>query len=339
MLEIDPKRFDDFVLYYKNMHNVKDIDPSIWMMNYLKKRLELNDNQILWMCFLYAITYHLPSSYMLLNEYPDLELVDEKRIRKWWDNVQKDVPFQRDKLKQRKYLPESILSYQRLVGDSQKEFFDNILIGNAEENFNLIWEELYKNIEHFGRFSVWNWVQALKEVAGYDIKPNKLLLGTSESESHTHGICLAFGKDEWAKKERYTENGKRKKKVHKFALEEIEWLEEQSKLLENVINESGLEVDPFTIETVACAYKKTFRTRDSRYVGYYLDRQAEDIKSIENNFPGVDWDLLWQCREECLKSSYLNETVDKNKFKLSYEEKINEPREAREEAIGALDDW
>ena len=322
-------RIEDFVEYYKNMDQVKDIDPAIWMMKYLINRLELNESQILWLCFLYSITYHLPAAYLIINEYPDLELVGEKRIRKWWNEIQHKVPFQRDKLKQRKYLPESILSYKKLVNGNQKKYFDSILQGHSpQENFNLLWNDLYKNIEHFGRFSVWNWAQTLKEVAGYDIEPSDLMLGKNNSESHTHGLCYAFGKDEWAKKERYKDkNGKRKKKVYKFSTQDILYLDTNVETLVEKLKDVSDDVNYFRIETVACAYKKLFRERDSRYVGYYLDRQAEDIHSIEfNNFYGVDWQILWDARNECLEKYVNNYLVDKTKFKWKYEEKLKLPK-------------
>jgi hypothetical protein len=317
-------RKEEFKTFYKNSLSVNDIDPNIWMSNYLVDRLELNENQILWFCFLNSITYHLPTAYLIINEYPDLELVDEIRIKEWWNNIQSKCPFQRDKLKQRKYLPETIISYQKLVKEKgQKKFFDEILNTTPEENFNKLWNELYKNIYQFGRFSVWNWSQMLKQVAGYEIEPTSLFLGDDNAESHTHGLCYALGKDEWAKKERYTENGKRKKIVHKFSKEDVAFLNKETDIIIKELQEEVF-VDKFMIETISCAFKKIFRDNDSRYVGYYLDRQAEDIISIENNgFYGVDWSILWDAREELIQHNMNNKKVDKEKFKLSISEKIN----------------
>ena len=57
----------------------------------------------------------------------------------------------------------------------------------------------------------------------------------------------------------------------------------------------------FLLETTLCAFKKTFRIKNGRYLGYYLDRQFEDIKQVENDlWPGIDWSLLWQGRKEIL---------------------------------------
>ena len=116
--------------------------------------------------------------------------------------------------------------------------------------------------------------------------------------------------------------GKRRKNTHSFKKDEIELLEENSNKIKDMISERGVYVDRFLIETVACAFKKTLRTNDSRYVGYYLDRQAEDIISVEKHWPGVDWKLLWDARKELLEESLRNNSIDRNKFKLDFEDKI-----------------
>ena len=77
------------------------------------------------------------------------------------------------------------------------------------------------------------------------------------------------------------------------------------------------------METVLCAFKKIFRDRDSRYIGYYLDRQAQDINKIAaNDWNGVPWYLLDQARIEVPGVNTLDVTTDKSKFKLIPEEKI-----------------
>jgi hypothetical protein len=308
-----------FVNFYKNSESVKDIDPGIWLSKYLVERLELNRNQTIWFCFLNAITYQLPTAFMLINEYPDMELVDIDRITSWWDKVQKDCPFQQDKLKQRKYLPETIESYQRMVGEiGEAAYFDKILSGTAEENFEVLWEEAYLPIRHFGRFSVWNWAQMLKHVAGYDIEPTSMMFGNG-AESITHGMCHVIGWEDKTYKKRYKDDkGRRKKEVYKFSKEESRTLEQEAKALK-----VKLGCSYFELETVLCAFKKLFRERDSRYVGYYHHRQGSDIRKLELlNWHGVPWFLLRQARKENLSLIHISDTVDKDKFKLNIQEKI-----------------
>ena len=55
------------------------------------------------------------------------------------------------------------------------------------------------------------------------------------------------------------------------------------------------------METSLCAFKKFFRKRQGRYAGFYLDRQAEEIRKVESDgWNGVNWELCWDYRKECL---------------------------------------
>jgi hypothetical protein len=73
------------------------------------------------------------------------------------------------------------------------------------------------------------------------------------------------------------------------------------------------------METALCAYKKLWRVRRGRYVGYYLDRQSEEVAKAESdNWFGIDWEVIWQAREEIvgLTLAPRNAREDKNKMEL-----------------------
>ena len=309
-----------FEEFYMNLQNAHDIDPNIWMSQYLVERTEMNKDQVIWFCFLQAITYHLPTAFLLFNEYPDSHLVDIDRLADWWTwDTQQRCPYQTDKLKQRKYLAESVASYQRVIGMSDSDYFDSLLAGDGSHNFNVLWEEFYKPIAHFGRFSTWNFAQNLKQIAGYDIEPSRLFLGDPNATSITHGMCHVIGWEDKTYKHRWkTPEGKKRKTVHSFSIAE-------KAQMETIAQEITLSIDadPFDLETVLCAFKKIFRQKDSRYIGYYLDRQAQDINKIrENDWTGVPWYLLDQARAEVPKVGTLGVTVDRTKFTLDPTEKI-----------------
>lgn len=307
-----------FKRFCLNSLNAQDVDPAINYMNYIVDRMEMNDEQILWLCFLFGATYHLPSAYLIWNEYPDVELVDIERLDDWWLKSQKSIPFQQDKMKQRKNFVDTVSSYKNLVGESQKEYFDNLLSGSSFENFDRLWSLSSSDIKFFGRFSIWNWCQALKHVAGYKIDPKRLMVGEKDSVSFTDGLAYAFGYPEKVTKKTKI-NGKSVKQLYNWSLSE-------KAEMENICNQfkHKLDIDNFQLETLACAYKKIWRTHESRYVGYYNDRIADDIKSVQPYWVGVDWQLLWDARENCVPKRYIhNSGVDKSKFLLSPKQKIN----------------
>lgn len=310
------KLFKDFC---QNSILANDVDPAIKYLNYMIDRMEMNDEQILWLCFLYAVTYQLPSAYLIWNEYPDLELAGIERLNKWWPQAQYKIPFQQDKMKQRKDFVKTVDSYQKLVGKSQKEYFDNLLSSdNPQKNFDVLWSPL-KSISYFGRFSIWNWCQALKHVAGYNIEPTKLMLGESDSISFTDGLAYAFGMPEKTTQKIVGNDGKKTKVYYR-------WTEDEKEDMESAcaIFKKSLGLDNFELETLACAFKKIWRSNDSRYVGYYNDRIADDIRNTSQYWDGVDWDLLWDARKECVPKKYLHDNIGVNKslFSIPPEDKI-----------------
>lgn len=312
------KLFTDFC---RNSKAACDIDPAIHYLNYMVDRMELNEEQVLWLCFLYGVTYQLPSAYLIWNEYPDLELVDIPRLEQWWKTAQFKIPFQQDKMKQRKDFVKTVASYQELVGESQKQYFDNLLNSDSPQvNFDRMWSPL-KTIAYFGRFSTWNWCQALKHVAGYNVEPTTLMLGEADSTSFTDGLAYAFGQlDKVTQKVIDPATGKKKKVYHK-------WTEDEKLEMESACAElkNSMKLDNFQLETLACAFKKIWRSNDSRYVGYYNDRIAEDIrKTSGNGWTGVDWQLLWDARHECVPEKYIHQDMGVNKswFNLKPEEKV-----------------
>jgi hypothetical protein len=55
------------------------------------------------------------------------------------------------------------------------------------------------------------------------------------------------------------------------------------------------------METCLCSFKKLFREKHGRYLGYYLDRQSEEvIQAEQDGWHGIDWNVLWQARNETL---------------------------------------
>jgi hypothetical protein len=75
-------------------------------------------------------------------------------------------------------------------------------------------------------------------------------------------------------------------------------------------------VDFFTMETCLCSFKKIFREHHGRYLGYYLDRQAEEILQVEKDgWYGIDWDVLWQARNETIDLRLDDKRgIDKERF-------------------------
>ena len=292
-----------FKRYYHWSIKTNDCDPALYLMNYVNKRLELNIEQRYWFAWLYGNTYNVATAWILFNEFPDFENVDLDRLEKWNSDNYKRLRYQVDNKWQKGHLPGMFFSYKEnimLRGSNQKQYFDSLCTGDSNYNFIVLQQEIVKNWYKFGRYLSWFYIQTLKETCDLNVMPDNLLLKDSASESHRNGLIYSLGFDDLLQE-----------KIDKETYEILDV--EAEKLLEEIKQEfPDIDVDYFTMETVLCAFKKIFRKKHGRYLGYYIDRQYEDIKQCEEDgWDGIDWQLLWDGRNEILDKRLLRKGVVK----------------------------
>jgi hypothetical protein len=296
-----------FKWYYWSL-KYKDCDPPIWMLNYLFDRFEHNLEQKYWIAWIYGTTYHLPTAWIIWNEFPDFELVDYERLKDWNDKNYTRLRYQTDTKYNKGYLPQQFASYKKWIehnnpSKTQREKFN---IYKKKKSFNYLFESISQNLYKFGRYSTWFYMQTLKQCVGVSLEPNNLKLEDySGSRSHRNGLCLALGKDEWIDK--------------KLNKDSISYLNENAEYLQDKVKYFAQDdniTDYYYLETALCSYKKIFRKTNGRYLGYYLDRQAEEIKKVEgDNWDGVDWQVFWDGREELLtKELHMSDMLKKELY-------------------------
>lgn len=301
-------RREAFIRWYAWSLKHNDCDPAVWMTNYLNKRYEHNDEQRLWFAWLYGNTYHGPTAWVLLNEFPDFELATVDRMTEWNTSNYKRLRYQTDTKWNKGHLPVMFESYQTFIGNgTQRERLELYYQGDAKKNFDALWVALKGNLHKFGRYSTWFYLQHLKHTAGINVEPSSLMLDDySGSKSHRNGLLLALGKDDDYDR--------------KLTGSEYQYLESAGdgirvEMLDR-FPELANQIDFFTMETCLCSFKKIFREHHGRYLGYYLDRQSEEIIQVEQDgWYGIDWDVLWQARDETLDHRLTGKnTINKEKF-------------------------
>ncbi len=267
-----------------------DCDPALWLLNYLFKRFEHNLEQKYWIAWIYGTTYHLPTAWIIWNEFPDFELVNQSRLQKWNDENFKRLRYQTDTKWNKGHLPQQYASYKRWVlhdnpEGTQRARFKKLM----NKPFEYIWLSIVNNMHKFGRYSTWYYLQTLEECVGVPIYPNNLKLNDhSGSKSHRNGLLYALSHEDLINQ--------------KLDSNTIFYLEHQAaRLKKELKDESNIDMNFYQMETLLCSFKKIFRNRDGRYLGYYLDRQAEEIKKVEQDeWNGIDWQVFWDGREETL---------------------------------------
>jgi len=269
----------------------KDCDPALWLLNYLFDRYEHNIEQKYWIAWIYGTTYHLPTAWIIWNEFPDFELVDQNRLKKWNNENYHRLRYQTDTKWNKGHLPDQFASYKRWImhnnaEKTQRHRFEKL----QEKSFDFVWQSIILNMHKFGRYSTWYYLQTLKDCVGVNIIPDNLKLNDHNgSKSHRNGLLYALSHDELINK--------------KLDPVTVQYLEIQALRLQCELKEEyNVDMDLYQMETMLCSFKKIFRKKQGRYLGYYLDRQAEEIKKVEaDDWNGIDWQVFWDARSETLK--------------------------------------
>ena len=294
---------EDFINWYRWSLSIKDCDPAIFMTNYLFRRFEHNTEQKLWIAWIYGTTYYFPTTWVIWNEFPDMELVGVERLKDWNNANYKRLRYQTDTKWNKGHLPAQFESYKKWVGDrTQFDALMPFLIETPGENFDNLWKEVKTKFHKFGRYSTWFYMQTLKQCCGLPIEPTSLMLEDySGSRSHRNGLCLALGETDWYDK--------------KLNESQLGYLNEQAYLILQEVRKEFPDTDYFDMETCLCSFKKIFRIKHGRYLGYYLDRQAEEIAKCEKDgWVGIDWQPMWDARIETLNNKLLTNQIDNSKM-------------------------
>lgn len=288
---------EEYLDYHRKSSAAKDIDTANDCLQYICERFELNTEQRYWLAFLYASTYSAATAFYIYNEFPDYEHVNVARLQRWWDANKEKTIFQTDRrwIKSRNQFVDSFISYQKFIGKgmTQKQRFMLLQTGEASKTY----EECMaacSQIFTFGRFTLFLYLEMIHTLTGYKLQPNTLDL--QNAESSRNGLCYAIGRDDLMN--HFTEK--------KLTKKDITYLNgELQNIIEQVKKEGLAHQSIWSIETTLCAFKK--HKLGKRWIGYYIERQQKEILHISSLVTqGVDWDVLWQFRQETYEQTYTN---------------------------------
>lgn len=307
-------RLEEFLAYHDAMDAAGDIDPTYPMLRYVSDRFELNEEQRFWLSYLYAMTYCGATVFYIYNEFPDAENVDEGRLRRWWAANREKLVFQTDRrwVRSRNQFCGAVMDYRRwLRGQTQAERFAGFASGarNDAETYRRAYASA-ATLYQMGRFGLFLFLEAVHVVTGFRMEPNNLDMANAESSRN--GLCYALGQDGSITG---PETGRTR-----LTSAELAWLGSEFDFLLARMKGRPWQrraPDVWSVETTLCAFKKHKRS-GSRYVGYYLDRQAKEIQQMQANVTeGVAWRVLWEFRQETFLPHYLRETSSSEELQAS----------------------
>jgi hypothetical protein len=190
-------RIQEYEKYHFEMQDIGDVDPAYPMLIYLSDRYDLNMEQRYWLAFLYSTNYCGPTSFFMINDFPDFETVGVSRLQKWWETNKPKCLFQTDRkyVKLRDQFVRCFTSYRDLIGSkSQEERFRSLIGMDPVETYNNCYK-YFIDIYGFGRYSMFLYLESIHAVTGFDMHPRWLDL--QNSRSSCNGLCYAIGKEKY----------------------------------------------------------------------------------------------------------------------------------------------
>lgn len=297
-------RLEDYYAYHLAMIEVGDMDPAYPALLYLCDRYEFNIEQRYWLAFLYAATYHVPSAFYIYNEFPDAENVDLGRMERWWRANRHRTLFQTDRrwIRSRNQFVPMVASYLALTGlkaggSQEGHFAANFFNPDPAVAYQRAYDGMMQ-VRHVGRYALFLYLESVAVLTGFPMRPRGLDLRNSQSSRN--GICYAIGRDDWLCGHNY---GRTTLPDHAYGV--------LNQALEMIVAEAHARrpdgtSDIWSVETSLCAYKKIHR--GTRYLGYYIDRQHDEIAAMQAGVPeGVDWQPLWDFRRGHFQPEWLRE--------------------------------
>ena len=122
MIDCLETRKETFVDWFGKSLEIEDCDSALFMTNYFFDRFEYNTEQRLWLAWIYGTTYYWPTSYVVWNEFPDMELVGIDRLTEWNNDNYRRLRYQTDTKWNKGHLPSQFISYKGHVGErTQRE--------------------------------------------------------------------------------------------------------------------------------------------------------------------------------------------------------------------------
>lgn len=288
----------DYVTYHRQSIDAGDVDPSYSMLRYVCERFELNVEQRYWLAWLYATCYCGPTVFYVYNEFPDYENVDEGRLERWWSGNRNRLMFQTDRrwVRSRNQWTAMFRSYREIVGrGTQEQRFALLKSKDRHLNYDNCWRA-FSRMYQFGRFAMFLYLEAVHVVTGFPMMPRTMSL--ADAESCRNGLALAIGRPDLNTHGTDRRLSRQEQATLQTAFDATVARMEAADPRNNVWN----------IETTLCAYKKYCYGK--RYVGYYLDRQHDEIAAMQRSVTsGVEWSVLWDYRKETFGRRWLKEAA------------------------------
>ena len=290
MIDYRVERWKGCKAYHIAGMRMDEVDPAAPMLQYICKALNLDMEQRFWLAWLYSTCYSAPTAFYMITHLPRPESISDQRMESWWFLNKRRMVFESDRryVKNCNEFPAMFASYKEYTRGGALKAFLRLKKETRQATYDAIFADVGKRLYFFGRYSNFMYLETIYNLTKFPMWPTGLNL--REARTSRNGLCYALGREDWVRK-----SGK----AAKLTKEQFAYLQGQLRRLYEEICADAPDVPTtyWNLETSLCAYYKLFKP--TRYAGYYIDRQMQEIEAMEKLAPdGANWKLLWKFRRQ-----------------------------------------
>lgn len=280
------------------------------MKEFFKSKSYDKDRQVWWI-FLYSTSYCMGTA-CVMAEKLNYKTVTLSQLENFWAENKKKLLFQSDRrpVKNMNQFTEIVWEFLERSKRNPWEYLRRFFRATPEETYETLHEEI-TSWRHYGDFSAILFMYNTSKLLGIPVdSPN---YDWTKYATTTAALFNADYQDERA-------DSLERKPV--LSSEEKTWLDSQLKRVMKVLKKRHPERKWTFIGVTSdlCSYRKLFKK--TRYLGYYVDRQQEELSILGRNYPEYKsiWSGFWNWRKQKLPKEFLGELngwegVQKERYK------------------------
>ena len=277
--------YDDYIAYHRNNALRWEIDTHLDAAVWYADKHGLDIEQRYWLAFLTAICETTPTSLYLFNHFPSLDAASPNELARFCCENKGAMAFQYD-VRWILYEIDGVLaSYLSILnGNKQSLILPTFAKGATREARYSEFCKRFK-VHRFGKYVFMLYTELLHYLCGIDFEAS---IDPADNHSVRSGLIFACGYEDII---HCVKSGTKPTNEENSLLRiELAEIKETIQRLDILPRHKRM----WAIETTLCTYNKTRHGR--RYLGYYKERQAREIKRLVEYTKSIgekfDWDEL-----------------------------------------------
>ena len=289
-------RYQKLIEYIGNFPD--EIGPLV--KDFLKQR-KASRNDVVWWVLLYSACYCMGTA-CVLYDLLDYRTLTDTDLENLWKEHKQDFIFQSDRryIKNMNQFNDIVREFIRRSQRKPWDYIQQFIKDTPEATYKSLYKEV-SSWRYYGRFGTILFLYNLNKILKVELDYPKY--DWRQGATTTAAIFNARYKDE-----RADLFEKEAKLSDKDVVKLDEYLDRVKTDLKNSYPEKNWTVMGVTSDL--CSYRKLFK--QTRYLGYYVDRQQEELLWLEKRWPNMSdtWERFWELRKKHIPEQYLGEIHD-----------------------------